>query len=169
VGYIEKNLVTGESVIYRTRLHWTCLVRLTLLALLLEAIAGWLIYWMVAPGRSHDSDWLWWVIAALIIAGIAIFAAGVISRRAAEFAVTNKRVILKAGVLHQRTQELFLNKVESVGVDQSLWGRICGYGSITVHGTGGSAEPFHRIARPLEFRHQVQEQIGRITPSAGGT
>jgi uncharacterized membrane protein YdbT with pleckstrin-like domain len=163
VGYVEKNLVTGESVIYRTRLHWTCLVRRAFFALVFIGLAGYMLYWQTAKGHD-DTKWLFLVAIALIVAGLIPLITAIVERRAAEFAVTNKRVIMKEGVWHQRTQELFLNKIESVGVDQSLWGRICGYGSITVHGTGGSSEPFHRIARPLEFRHQVQEQIGRITP-----
>jgi uncharacterized membrane protein YdbT with pleckstrin-like domain len=79
----------------------------------------------------------------------------------AEFAVTNKRVILKTGFVRNKTAEMFLAKVESVGVEQSVLGRLLGYGSIVIRGTGGSLEPFSDIARPLEFRRQIQQQIGR--------
>ena len=40
-------------------------------------------------------------------------------------------------------------------------GRVMGYGTIVVIGTGGTSEPFHKIAHPLEFRNQVQQQIER--------
>jgi uncharacterized membrane protein YdbT with pleckstrin-like domain len=63
-------------------------------------------------------------------------------------AVTNKRIIIKVGFLTKRTIELFLAKVESVGVEQTLLGRMMGYGSITVRGTGGTNEPFSHVANP---------------------
>ena len=81
--------------------------------------------------------------------------------RSAEFAVTNKRVILKTGFVQSKTAEMFLNKIESVGVDQSISGRILGFGTIVIRGTGGSLEPFHRVSHPLRFRNEIQEQIGR--------
>jgi uncharacterized membrane protein YdbT with pleckstrin-like domain len=75
-----------------------------------------------------------------------------------EFAVTNKRVIMKMGWVSRRVLELNLHKIESVNVDQSLLGRLVGYGTITVIGTGGTRETFHRIAHPLAFRKAFQEQ-----------
>ena len=56
---------------------------------------------------------------------------------------------------------MFLNKIESVGVDQSIFGRMAGYGAIVIRGNGGTLEPFGRVSAPLEFRRQIQEQIGR--------
>ena len=80
-----------------------------------------------------------------------------------EFAITNKRIIVKEGLIYRETLELNLSRVESVSVDQSLVGRMLGYGTITIIGTGGTRERFHRIAHPLEFRKAVQEQIGHAT------
>ena len=73
-----------------------------------------------------------------------------------EFAVTDKRVIIKIGLLHRRTLEMLLIKVEAISVDQSIAGRIFGYGTIVVVGTGGTREAFENIASPLEFRRAVQ-------------
>jgi uncharacterized membrane protein YdbT with pleckstrin-like domain len=73
-----------------------------------------------------------------------------------EFAVTNKRVIIKVGVLRRRTVEMLNTKVEAVAVNQSILGRILGYGNIVVTGTGGTNEPFTGISSPLEFRRAVQ-------------
>ena len=80
-----------------------------------------------------------------------------------EFAITNKRVIVKEGLVYRDTLELNLQRVESVSVDQSLVGRMLGYGTITIIGTGGTREMFHRIAHPLEFRKAVQEQLSIAT------
>jgi uncharacterized membrane protein YdbT with pleckstrin-like domain len=50
-----------------------------------------------------------------------------------------------------------LNKIESVNVDQSIMGRLLGYGTVTIIGTGGSRETFEQIADPIQFRKKFQE------------
>ena len=45
-----------------------------------------------------------------------------------------------------------LTKIESVNIDQNILGRILGYGSIQIIGTGGTKETFINIKKPLEFR-----------------
>jgi hypothetical protein len=59
----------------------------------------------------------------------------------------------------RRSLEIMLPKVESIGIEESFWGRLLGYGTVVVHGTGGTPEPFRKIAHPNQFRQQVQEQI----------
>jgi len=76
-----------------------------------------------------------------------------------EFAITNKRIIIKVGLISRRTVEMNLQKVESVKADQSILGRLLGYGSIMIVGSGGTKEIFYRISHPLEFRKMFQQQI----------
>ena len=51
-----------------------------------------------------------------------------------------------------------VNKIESVDIDQSIMGRILGYGTIVIVGTGGTKEPFAAISDPMTFRKKFQEQ-----------
>jgi uncharacterized membrane protein YdbT with pleckstrin-like domain len=60
----------------------------------------------------------------------------------------------------RRTLDVMLSKVESIGVTETFMGRMFGYGSVVIRGTGGTPESFVMIAHPQEFRHSVQEQIG---------
>src|ERR1700687_5648948 len=57
---------------------------------------------------------------------------------------------------------MLLNKMESIEVSETTFGRMLGYGTIVVIGTGGTPEPFHKVAHPLEFRNQVQQQIEKL-------
>jgi uncharacterized membrane protein YdbT with pleckstrin-like domain len=82
-----------------------------------------------------------------------------ITYTSSEFAVTNKRVIVKAGFIRRVSLELLLTKVESISVNQGILGRIMGYGTIEVRGTGNTKERIPNIADPLGFRRKVQEQI----------
>jgi uncharacterized membrane protein YdbT with pleckstrin-like domain len=87
----------------------------------------------------------------LIVAAIVACSRG-LTYTSSVFAITNKRVLIKVGFVRRRSLEILLSKVESIGVVQSIRGRIFNYGSITVVGTGGTGEPFAGIANPLEFR-----------------
>ena len=161
MGYVDANLIQGEEIIYRAPLHWRVLLLPLLLAAALLFVAVLALRQVIFADPGDNT--LPWLIAAVILFAFAAIpiAKAAIARRTSEFAVTNKRVILKTGFIHNKTAEMFLAKIESVGVDQTIIGRIFGYGSIELRGTGGSLEPFENISRPLEFRRQIQEQIGR--------
>jgi uncharacterized membrane protein YdbT with pleckstrin-like domain len=68
-------------------------------------------------------------------------------------------VLIKIGFIQRHSLEVLLHKVEGIGVNQSIFGRILGFGTITVTGTGGTKETFDLIAAPLEFRKQVQANL----------
>jgi uncharacterized membrane protein YdbT with pleckstrin-like domain len=150
MSYVEKNLISGEKLVYRTGIHWIVLFWPFIFAVLLGG-AGVAIY-------VYRSDLIWATAALVAIAAIILIVAG-IRRSSTEMAVTNRRVIIKTGIMSRRSLEIMLPKVESIGIDESAGGRMLGYGTVTIHGTGGTPEPFRLIAHPSEFRKQVQQQI----------
>lgn len=97
-----------------------------------------------------------WIIFISLKSIFTLFISPIIRYNTSEFAITNKRIIIKEGLLRIRTVELNITKVESVNIDQSILGRILGYGSIIIVGTGGTKEIFYDIAKPLEFRKAFQ-------------
>ena len=99
-------------------------------------------------------------IALLVFGGIVI-AGGLIRRNATEVAVSNMRVLIKTGMYARKSIEVMLAKVESIGVEEPALGRMLGYGSVVIRGTGGTYETFHLIAHPSDFRRKVEEQIGQ--------
>jgi len=150
VGYISDNLIRGERVAYTTKLHWI--------------IFGWPVVFLVCgivamANHSRVGGFLVSAGEFLIAIGIVWGLIKFIRYTGAEFGVTNRRVLISVRVIGQRSLEIMLPKVEGIGVSQDLFGRIFGYGSIVVIGTGGTKEEFHTIAAPQEFRKQVQEQI----------
>ena len=166
MGYVEQNLITDEQIKYETHLHWVMLVVPGIISGFFFLFALYLFSRAFA-NRGSDSTTLAIFGAVVLVLGDMPLVTAIIQRKASEFAVTNKRIILKVGVIRRKTAEMFLEKVESVGVDQGIFGRVFNYGEITVHGTGGTAEPFDRISHPLEFRRQVQEQIAGLSGKAG--
>jgi len=100
---------------------------------------------------------LHWIVFILPSAIFTLWIAPLIRWLTSEFVITNKRIIIKIGLLSHRTLEMNLPKVESVNVNQSILGRILGYGTVTIIGTGGTREPFKQISRPLDFRKAFQQ------------
>lgn len=98
-----------------------------------------------------------WKIFFTLKALFTLFIYPILARWSDEFVVTNKRIIIKTGIISRKTFEMNLNKIETVNVDQSIMGRMFGYGTITVVGTGGTKEEFPDIAKPTEFRKRFQE------------
>lgn len=98
-----------------------------------------------------------WIIFCNIKSILTLFIAPIIMKYTDEFAITNKRVIIKTGLFSRKTVEMNHSKIESVNVDQSILGRILGYGTISIVGTGGTRESFPKISKPLQFRRKFQE------------
>lgn len=113
----------------------------------------------VKGGEASMAGSLRWAGAASVLVAAIIFGIGLVRRNTTEMAVTNKRVIVKTGLANRRTIELLLPRIESIAVEEPALGRLLGYGTVIVRGTGGTPEIFPQIARPLEFREQVQRQI----------
>jgi len=128
-SYVDSNLLAGEKVLYRAHLSLWSLSLLIFLGLLL----------------------------LVVVVGLLILIAAWIQYRTTEFAVTDRRIIAKTGFVSRRTVEMFLDKVESLNVEQTVPGRMFGYGTVTVRGTGATSEPFHNISAPLELRKHFME------------
>lgn len=156
MSYIDRNLLPGERVIYRTRLHWNLFVMPALFTAVI-LLPG---TWFLAKGDERQYAWIPVVIALLV------FAPPLIKRHSSDFAVTSKRVMIKVGVFTTRSIELLLGKIEAIAVHQTLAGRLFGYGDIIITGSGGTKEAFSNIQAPLEFRRAVQSVTD--TQTGGG-
>lgn len=171
MSYIDKSLIPGEHVIYRTRLHWIVMVKHVILALLMLGGGAYLVTYAlqnredIPPKKMHAAEGAGVV---LMLTGLVTIVAGNMRRDATEMAVTNRRVVIKTGMASRTTIEILLQKVESIEITESSLGRMLGYGSIVVIGTGGTSEPFRKVAHPLEFRSHVQQQIEKLPGGVTG-
>jgi len=165
MSYIDSNLVPGETVIYKTRLHWIVMLGHVVMGCLLLILPGAILLYYAFTQTAIEPNTLEIMKgggAALLAFGAIVIVMGLVRRNTTEMAVTNRRVVIKTGLASRKTIEMLLNKVESIEVSETPLGRILGYGSIVVIGTGGTPEPFHQMAHPLEFRSQVQQQIEKL-------
>lgn len=125
--------------------------------------------------RGHLTLWgfFWWIFLGLLLlplfgAGLLLWLWAFIVYKSTELAVTNKRIIVKSGLIQRNTIEMFLEKVESIQVDQGIFGRIFDFGSITISGTGGDKSPVRNVSQPLEFRKAFMTAVDQNREVRGG-
>lgn len=156
-SYVDSNLSKGEEVISRAHVSWlSYLISMIISAFFLVIGILALIGNAVADTNEHKSSSLPWL---LILIGAFILGKAALTIATTELALTNKRVIAKFGFIRRTTVELRLEKVESIGVNQGILGRLLGYGSVVVRGTGGTGTPIPSIKQPLDFRRVVNNFI----------
>lgn len=149
MSYVDKVLQPGERVKARGTIHWV-----TYLSGLIALGIGAVIFLAVRPppGLALAVE-----IAALVPAafGVVLILRAWFHQWGTEIAVTDHRVIYKTGVISRRTVEMHVDQIESVEVEQSILGRILGYGDIVVHGSGEGSETIRLIADPLAVRSAI--------------
>ncbi len=126
--YIDESLASGETIIQRGK--W--------------------------PGIFWFWAWAALILLGIVIVGVFIFLSSAIKMKTTDFAVTNRRVILKTGWFSRSTQELAVESVESVSLDQSFMERVLGYGRVVVTGTGEARIVFPPMAHPVAFRRAIE-------------
>lgn len=137
VSSLDGQLIQGEEILFSTKKHW----------IIFFWPAVFLVFALFSVGKSGFGVWL----ALAILFGLS----SAISYIGSVYAVTNKRVFARSGVLRRRSLEVMIGKIEGVTVDEPLLGRILGYQTLVVRGTGGTPQQFHRVAKANELRRQV--------------
>jgi uncharacterized membrane protein YdbT with pleckstrin-like domain len=147
--YVEKVLQPEETIVVVAKKHW--MIYAQTIALLILALV------IIIAGPAYFGYTIVFQILAGVIAllGVIAFLRAWFDQWTTEIAVTNKRVIYKRGFISRYTTEMNMEKVESVVVDQNLWGRIFGYGTVGVRGTGEGIEHLTMIADPLKLRSAI--------------
>jgi uncharacterized membrane protein YdbT with pleckstrin-like domain len=146
MSYLDQILEPGETVRCRARPSWTIYTPTIVLAI------GGLAAMIVG---AVDADAVYFSgFAAIIFAAAALvaFVPAWFRRWTTEIAVTDRRIILKRGLIRRRTVEMNMQKVESVDVDQTVLGRLFNYGDVTIRGAGGALEKLRTIDAPLKLR-----------------
>lgn len=159
MSYISRTLLDNEKVVYLTRPHWIIYTPSVATLIIAALLYGFGPY--VAIIRMSIASFTLYEILSIIVAAFGAFSfiKAYIFHRTSEYGITNKRILMKMGWIERNSLELFLDKIEAVHVDQTIPGRILGYGTLIIIGTGGSHDPFLNVPKPLQFRKMVQQEI----------
>lgn len=159
-SYIEQSLGAGETIIARARFHWLYSAA-AWAALLIPAIAlaifGVQAQQEPAPfALSDPKTWAAIVVALLALSGLWTFIRMMVRKASTEIGVTSHRFVEKYGLLSMHTNEIALPNIEGVKVNQTVSGRIFGYGVVRIEGTGVDAVTTPTIADPVGFVRAIQ-------------
>ena len=136
-----------EELVARARVHWVSYLPAGFLFVL-----GFGVF--MQPG-----DFRLYLGGAIMVYALPVFLTSFLRSRCSFFSVTRREVIVQGGVFGRTSFENLLGKIEGVEVDESLLGRMLGYGTVVVVGTGGSREVFRNVSRPEDFRRAIEAGI----------
>jgi len=129
MSYIDESLSTGEEVSARFSLHWVTRIPLAI-----------------------------WLLLGIPTFGITLVIAlyEYLRIRYIEQGVTNKRVIFKTGIISRKSEEMKLASIETVEIDQGIFGRMLGFGNVKVSGRGTSDVLFRTVADPMAVKRAIE-------------
>lgn len=168
MGYITNQMVDGERLVARGRLHWVfefwglfwtsffALVALfsnSLLDLLAVQVEPDQFQWL----KDADfRDWTRYILGGMAGLSLLLWVRNLFDRWMTEIGVTTRRLIYKRGFLNRSIIEISLRQMETVEIDQGLWGRILSYGQIIIRGTGsGDVRLPKELSNPFGFRKAI--------------
>ena len=148
MSYVQRVLQPGEQVRHISSIHWIVYWPGVAVAVL-AVIACWL-----SETQRLTGFWRYTAYALAVVAVVLLIQQW-FQWWVTEIAVTNRRVIYKKGLIRRQTNEMNMDKVESVQIDQSILGRMLDYGDVTILGTGEGFEALRNIASPIELRNSI--------------
>lgn len=154
------NLISGEKVVFKAKYHWIILsfpMVLTFFGLCIGFLS--LISY---TQRQQNEIWPCFLCSALwLVVALYYTVMTIVANLTSDLTLTNRRVIIKSGVIRRRTQEIILTQIETIDLEQSPVGRFFDYGSIVITGTGGAKQNFKYIANASKLVKQIQSQIAK--------
>ncbi|WP_221796542.1 PH domain-containing protein [Oceanobacter mangrovi] len=127
MSYIENSLSKGEKIYRVFEHHWVIKF-----FLVLHLILCLTVVWI--PVALYY--WLSW--------------------KFTEQGVTNKRVIRKSGIISRKTDEMKLGAIEAIEINQGIWGRILGFGTLTISGRGDGDVVMTWMANPVKAKRDIE-------------
>ncbi len=143
MNYLKKRLAAGETILHEGRFHWI----------------------------HHAVGWFYLLVLGILIIGIVLWIMEMFRLHTTEFVVTNRRVMLKRGYFNVKVDEITLDSIEGARIARSFWGRLFGFGRLTVRGSGDTQLMFPSMADPDAFRIAAEGgrmQAGVLTDQPAG-
>jgi uncharacterized membrane protein YdbT with pleckstrin-like domain len=164
---MPEQLLPGESLELKARQHWIVMVRPLLLPIALVVLA--VVADFLPNYRSDFFPKVVWTLAALALLGLCLIAVWV-RWNSKSFTITDRRVILETGVFSRSSKVIALDRVQDIATNQSLLGRMLGYGSIEIDSAGAAGrEVLSALPDPQHFRDEVFSLAESLrTPGATG-
>jgi membrane protein YdbS with pleckstrin-like domain len=168
MSYAKNLLSRNEEVIYESRQHWFAIIARTWIWILVAIVALALALWIgTNSGAVLDNsaiDGVVTVIAVVALIGAIGYVGFVLwDWRNQEWLITTRRVMRAEGVLNKSVSDTSLEKINDARLDQSMFGRIFGFGTLDIltaaeEAGGANLADFPMIADPVQFKKTMFDQ-----------
>lgn len=154
MSYIDNNILPDETIMFRTKK--------SLIIFFFPIV--WTIVAIFAYAYMHTSpllsklEWIPWVIAIILMGNVWL------DYMTSEFAVTNKRVMMREGFFTRRANQVRLSTISQVNVNQSLLGQLFNFGVVSIN-TFGAFDSYSMISKPFQFQSMVNGQLDKAVQS----
>ena len=157
----KKNMQEMEELLYSPQLHWMYTIRHMVISL--PFFIALLIIWIIAGkytgffglGTLIIQSAVKHLFLAALIAVLVVFIWRIFLYLNTEYGVTNKRLIIKKGIIRMVVAEIPVDRIESIYCLQGLMGRIFNYGTICISGIGGMMPVFYMVIKPYTLRRKI--------------
>ncbi|MDD3288250.1 MAG: PH domain-containing protein [Alphaproteobacteria bacterium] len=161
--YINRVLGPGEQALYAAEIHWYIYLNgvfVLILGSLIGRFGPWFVEFLLGTDVMQESAKIVQMASFAVIGlGAYLLLLAYVRQISTELVITNRRVIAKYGFIATTTFELMLSKVEGANIDQTIWGRLLGFGTVLVKGTGGGISPIDHVAAPYGFHNFLMKAL----------
>jgi membrane protein YdbS with pleckstrin-like domain len=167
MSYVTKHLSRGEEVVYASRQHWFAVIARMGVWILVTIVALALAIWIGTNDTVLDNSTVDGAITVVVlvafVATLAYLAFVIWDWRNQEWLITTRRVIRAEGVLNKSVVDTSLEKINDARLDQSVFGRIFGFGTLDIltaaeEADGKAISDFPMIAEPVAFKKAMFDQ-----------
>jgi uncharacterized membrane protein YdbT with pleckstrin-like domain len=155
MSYVKHVIQPGERIVMVGHISWVIYHR-AIFCLILGGVLLILEQVFLTPSNAR-TDLMYGTAALFGVAALITGAHAWFIRWTTEIAATDKRIIFKRGFINRYTAEMNVDKVTTVDVIQSIWGRIFDYGWVHIHAAGGvgAMERLDLVANPIGLRNAI--------------
>jgi PH (Pleckstrin Homology) domain-containing protein/putative oligomerization/nucleic acid binding protein len=167
MSYARNLLSRGEDVVHESRQHWFAIVARTWIWIIAVIVALAIIIFLSSNdepvGGATVDGILTIVVIVALIASLAYIGFVLWDWRNQEWLITTRRVIRAEGVLNKSVADSSLEKINDARLDQSIFGRIFGFGTLDIltaaeEAGGTNLADFPMIADPVQFKKAMFDQ-----------
>jgi uncharacterized membrane protein YdbT with pleckstrin-like domain len=157
MGYPAKLLSDGETIQYEMRPHWRALV---VPGVLLIVVVFLLVFLLTRLNEDNFfgsvSSWVLWVVGLFVVVVFVI--RPFLYWLTTQYVFTNRRIIIRTGLVSKQGRDMPLSKVNNVSFDVSVGGRILNYGMLTIDSASDAA----LVINDVPNVEQIQRDVNRL-------
>jgi uncharacterized membrane protein YdbT with pleckstrin-like domain len=159
VAYPDDLLVEDEQVVVHRHPHWKMLVVPVVVLLLVVGVASFVAALVSAQSWA---PWAWLGLAVVGLALVGRFTVYPVLRwRTTHFVVTDRRVLVREGVLTRQGMDVPLKRISSVQFRQGLLDRLLGAGTLLIESDSDESLEFDDVPGVRRVHAVLYSEVGQ--------